>query len=99
MKSKKIALVTGGIRGIGFSICEAFLKKEYKVYVNARSPMEKVKGAFTSLKDLGDAKFIRFDVNDSESLAKAYDSFSEVHLDVLVNNAGILKDNLLCNIE
>jgi 3-oxoacyl-[acyl-carrier protein] reductase len=86
MTTTRTVLITGGNRGIGHAIAEAFLAQGHRVAVTARSG-EGPKGAFTVIAD----------VTDGDSLDRA---IAEVEaklgpIEVLVANAGITKDMLL----
>jgi 3-oxoacyl-[acyl-carrier protein] reductase len=86
MQTPRTVLVTGGNRGIGFSIAEEFVSSGYRVAVTARSGSGP-EGSLT----------VRADVTDSESLDAA---IAQVEaelgpIEVLVANAGITKDTLL----
>ena len=99
--SKKIVLVTGATQGIGFSIAKGFAKAGAQVYLNGRNP-DKVDTALTDLKADGvAAKGSIFDVTSKEQLKKAIgEIISEVgKIDVLVNNAGIIKRAPLEHLE
>ncbi len=81
--SGKVAVVTGGSRGIGLAITEALLQRGMKVAVWSRKA-----------KDLGKANCISLvcDVSDKHSVRQAFEntlSHFGGRLDVLVNNAGI----------
>lgn len=90
----KVALVTGGTRGIGYDICRAFLDAGAKVALCSRdgAAAEKAANEFGEgtrgyACDVGVATQV-------EAFAKAVDKdFGQI--DVLVNNAGFTKDNLL----
>ncbi|MEY4714054.1 MAG: 3-oxoacyl-ACP reductase FabG [Actinomycetota bacterium] len=84
--ANRTVLVTGGNRGIGFSIAEEFVAKGYKVAVTARSGSGP-EGSLT----------VKADVTDGASLDAA---IAEVEqklgpIEILVANAGITKDTLL----
>jgi NAD(P)-dependent dehydrogenase (short-subunit alcohol dehydrogenase family) len=93
----RIVLVTGANKGIGFAIAKGLAEKGCKVILTAR---DEVKGsqATSKLKAKGsDAVFCPLDVTNGKSAAKAA-AFVEKKfgkLDVLVNNAGILLDEVL----
>jgi len=80
------ALVTGGTRGIGRAITEAFLKEGYKVIVLYRGSEDKAK----ELREKG-AITIKCDVGDRNQVRKVREEVEKItpQLDVLVNNAGI----------
>ena len=92
MKSK-IALVTGGNRGIGFAIAQGLLQKGYEVIITSRS-LEKAKEAAKKLQSLGKVIPIKLDVADDNSIEKALAILTQEidRLDVLINNAGIYPD-------
>lgn len=87
----KIAIVTGGAKGIGRACARRFLEQGAKVIiadVNEKAGNKAEK----SLSELGDVRFVHCDVGDRLSvrnlMAATLDSFNS--LDVLVNNAGII---------
>jgi len=86
MAENRVVLVTGGNRGIGYSIAEAFLEAGYPVAVTARSG-EGPAGALT----------VRADVTDGASLDAAFAEVEEKlgPVEILVANAGITRDTLL----
>jgi NAD(P)-dependent dehydrogenase (short-subunit alcohol dehydrogenase family) len=94
MTTKKIALITGANRGIGFETARQLGQQGIKVLIGARSE-EKGLEAESTLKNEGlDAEYINLDVNNSathESAAKFIDA-TYGRLDILVNNAGIFVD-------
>ncbi|HEY0458792.1 MAG TPA: SDR family oxidoreductase [Pyrinomonadaceae bacterium] len=94
MSEKKIALITGANRGIGFETARQLGAQDIKVLLGARNA-EKGKEAESKLKSEGfDVEFILLDVDDAathKSAAKYIeDTFGR--LDILVNNAGIYLD-------
>ena len=96
----KVAVVTGGSRGIGRGIAEAFLAEGASVVINGRSPE---KGAAT-LRDFNApnrARFIAGDVKKRASVEAVVDEALNAfgRLDILVNNAGILRDKSFKNMD
>ncbi len=91
-KQQKIALVTGGNRGIGYSIAQGLLAKGYQVIITARS-LEKAQQAAEKLE--GTVIAIELDVSNDRSIEQAVATINQKvdRLDVLVNNAGIYPDN------
>jgi NAD(P)-dependent dehydrogenase (short-subunit alcohol dehydrogenase family) len=92
MKDMKTALVTGANRGIGYEVARQLGDKGFQVFLGARDS-RKGRDAAEGLKSEGAiSTFISLDVSDINSITAAVQAFSQVagHLDVLVNNAGIL---------
>jgi 3-oxoacyl-[acyl-carrier protein] reductase len=97
----KIALVTGGSRGIGRACCEALAEQGATVivnYVRGEAAATEVKGAIAQKG--GKAEIAGFDVADSAATEKAIDELVKKHgkLDILVANAGIALDGLLLRV-
>lgn len=90
MENKKIALVTGGNKGIGLEIVRGLLRAGCRVYLGAR---EAAKGqqAAADLAPEGEVQFLELDLASQASLAAAAAQLQreEGHLDILLNNAGI----------
>ncbi|MEQ8703086.1 MAG: 3-oxoacyl-[acyl-carrier-protein] reductase [Phaeodactylibacter sp.] len=94
----KVALVTGGSRGIGAAIVRRFAEQGANVAFTYRSSAEQANALAAELEQLGvTAKAYQSDASDyeaAEHLAKeVLEAFGQV--DVLVNNAGITKDTLM----
>jgi NAD(P)-dependent dehydrogenase (short-subunit alcohol dehydrogenase family) len=89
--SRRIALVTGANKGIGFEVVRQLAEKNFHVFVGARN--EKA-GRAAVRKISGRATFLKLDVSDSESIEQATRELARAadNLDVLVNNAGVLLD-------
>lgn len=99
---KKVALITGGSRGIGKAIAEEFAINGYDLiinYVSNNTDLEKLGKDFS---DLGaDTLFIKTDVTNFEScenmVKMGVEKFGRI--DALVNNAGITKDGLIMRMK
>jgi 3-oxoacyl-[acyl-carrier protein] reductase len=94
----KVALVTGGSRGIGRAISVELAKLGAKVVVNYAGNEEAANETLRLVRAAGgDGLTMRFDVGDRAAVDAAFDQLKTVHggLHVLVNNAGISKDGLL----
>jgi NAD(P)-dependent dehydrogenase (short-subunit alcohol dehydrogenase family) len=90
----RLALVTGGNRGIGFEICRSLASRGLAVVLTARDA-SKGKAAAKSLQDAGlDVEFHRLDVTSCRSIHACIAAVAEKRgrIDVLVNNAGIMID-------
>ena len=99
----KTALITGANRGIGFEVARQLAAKGFHVFVGSRNPQKGQKAAEMLKREGGVATFVRLDVSDAQSITDAVHAISEVagHLDVLVNNAGILleEDNAIAQLS
>jgi len=90
----KTALVTGANKGIGREVAQQLARKGFHVFVGARNAKAGRKAVDEIVKDGGNAGFLEIDVSDQDSVIAAEREFSKMadHLDVLVNNAGIVVD-------
>jgi 3-oxoacyl-[acyl-carrier protein] reductase len=94
----KVALVTGGSRGIGRAICVALGRRGAKVIVNyaaRRDAADETAAAVVAAG--GTAAVAGFDVADAAAAAEAVKQVGKDHggLDILVNNAGVAINGLL----
>ncbi|MED3817574.1 SDR family oxidoreductase [Priestia megaterium] len=90
----KVALVTGGNRGIGYELVRQLAMKGFKVILTSRNS-ETGHKAVQKLKDSHlDVSFLTMDINNQTSIGQAAAKVSEQYgkLDVLINNAGIYLD-------
>jgi NAD(P)-dependent dehydrogenase (short-subunit alcohol dehydrogenase family) len=93
-RDKRVALVTGGNRGIGYAIGRSLAQRGITVILGVRDPS---KGASACSRLQGedlDVNFELLDVTDGDSLQTAVKHIQAQfgRLDILVNNAGILID-------
>jgi NAD(P)-dependent dehydrogenase (short-subunit alcohol dehydrogenase family) len=90
----KTALITGANKGIGREVARQLAGKGFHVFVGARNAKAGRKAAEEIAKQGGKATFLKIDVADSDSVRTAKGEFSKIadHLEVLVNNAGIIAD-------
>lgn len=98
MEENKVVCITGGSRGIGKEVAIKYAENGYDVvinYVSDRTDVESIKKEFNE-KGV-QSLIIKADVSKAdeveEFVKKAIEKFGKI--DVLVNNAGITKDNLL----
>jgi acetoacetyl-CoA reductase len=93
----RVAIVTGGTRGIGRAICEALRADGFTVVANYAGNEEKAK-AFT---DETGIKAYKWDVGDHETTQAGCRQVEEEvgPIDVLVNNAGITRDGTLLKMK
>lgn len=98
----KSALVTGASRGIGRSIALQLAEEGYNVAVNYAGSKEKAEAVVEEIKAKGvDSFAIQANVADADEVkAMIKEVVSQFgSLDVLVNNAGITRDNLLMRMK
>lgn len=90
----KTALVTGANKGIGYEVARQLAGKGFHVFIGARNRNAGRKAADEVAKKGGKATFLEIDVADNASVTAAAREFARAadHLDVLVNNAGIIVD-------
>ncbi|XP_069687847.1 15-hydroxyprostaglandin dehydrogenase [NAD(+)]-like [Periplaneta americana] len=93
----KVALVTGGAIGIGFSTCKELLKNGVKVVVVCDVDSQKGEAAVKEMRSQygeGRVVFMKTDVSDAKSLEEAFKKTITTHngLDIVVNNAGIINE-------
>ena len=97
----KTALVTGGSRGIGRAVTLALARMGYHVLINYVSNEAAARETLDTIG--GQGELLRFDVGDPEAVRTALEGWQAAHpeeyIEVLVNNAGIRKDNLMIWME
>ena len=96
----KYALVTGGSRGIGRAVAVKLAQMGYTVLINYMSNDVEAEKTLAMVREAGsDGELLKFDVSNAEVSAAALAGWQQAHegeyIEVLVNNAGIRKDNLL----
>ena len=98
MKNNKTVLITGATGGLGLSIAEKFYKKNFNMILTGtnESKLELLDSKFTI-----NTKIIKCNLAKSEEIIKMFDLISDEFegIDVLINNAGITKDNLFLRMK
>ncbi|MFY8001686.1 MAG: SDR family NAD(P)-dependent oxidoreductase [Candidatus Kapaibacteriota bacterium] len=91
----KTALVTGANKGVGLEIAKELCEKGFHVFLAARNPHLGSEASSYLVRQKYRCTFVPMDVSDSASIREAFRLVSSKiqHLDVLVNNAGILLDH------
>ena len=100
--SGKVALVTGGGRGIGRACCLALAEAGAQVAINYSASEEAAGEVKAEIeKGGGRAETYRADVSAFDDVQAMFESVKEDFgtLDILVNNAGVIKDNLLLRMK
>ena len=98
MEERKVAFITGGSRGIGKEVALKFADNGYNIvinYVSDKTDTQELEKEFT--KRGVEALIIKADVTNTEQIENLVKEVIEKFgkIDVLVNNAGVTKDNLL----
>jgi len=96
----KYALVTGASRGLGKAVAIRLAKDGFAVIINYQSNKEAAEDTLKQVQELGGTgELLPFDVADPQAIEAALEGWQKAHPDdyisVLVNNAGIRKDNLM----
>ena len=97
MAAEKVAFITGGNKGLGLETARQLGKQGIKVVIGARD-LAKGKEAVEKLKADGvNAEAIKFDVLNEADYREAYKYFDQKYgkLDILINNAGISKEDFM----
>ena len=96
----RYALVTGGSRGIGRAICIKLADMGYPVVINYLGNQEAAGATKSAIEQMGGtAQLLRFDISNPQAIEEAIEMWENSHpndyIAVLVNNAGIRRDNLM----
>jgi len=95
--SEKLALVTGGSRGIGAAVAKELARAGYDVVITYAGNEEAANKTVEEIKTFGvEAAAYKFDVSNNEETVNVVSEILEKYgrVDVLVNNAGITRDGL-----
>ncbi|MBI4847859.1 MAG: 3-oxoacyl-ACP reductase FabG [Nitrospirae bacterium] len=98
----KVALVTGGSRGIGRETSILLAKAGAKVIINYNKSAEKAEDVKKAVADSGgEVDIFQADISSPDGVKALFDFMKNKYgrLDILVNNAGVIKDNLLLAME
>ena len=93
--NKRLALITGANKGIGFEICRQLARKGLRVLLTSRDPRKGVKAQKILLQENLDVLFHELDVTVLSSVQALVKYVEREHggVDALVNNAGIMIDS------
>ena len=96
----KYALITGASRGLGTAVALRLAQDGFAVIINYQSNKEAAEDTLKQVQELGGfGELMPFDVSDPKAIEAALEAWQAAHPDdyisVLVNNAGIRRDNLM----
>ncbi len=98
----RVAVVTGGGRGIGRAIAVRLAKEGAKVAVSYRSNEEEAERTANMVREAGgECRIFKGDVASSEDVEALFKGVTEAFggVDILVNNAGVTKDNIMLRMK
>ena len=100
MNKNKVALVTGGAKGIGAAICHSLAKDGYKIAINYNKSEKEAIALKKQLSTITNVEIFKCDVADSTAVKEMFLKISQAlgNVDVLVNNAGIAEQALFTDI-
>lgn len=100
---KRVAVVTGGSRGIGRAVCVALAEQGCRrVVVNCQHGIEAAEETAALCREKGvDAITVQADVSTQEGCDALFKAAAEAfgRVDILVNNAGVTRDNLIMRLS
>lgn len=96
----KYALVTGGSRGIGRAVSLKLAQMGYRIIINYVANTTEAENTLALIREAGsEGEMLKFDVSDREQTQSALEGWMAAHpdeyIEVVVNNAGIRRDNLM----
>lgn len=100
MSNKRVALITGGAKGIGAAICRALAENGYTIAINFNKSADEAKALKSELSALTQVEIFKADVSASADVEKMFSEIEAVlgGVDVLINNAGLAQQALFTDI-
>ena len=100
MNNNKVALVTGGARGIGKAICRTLANDGFKIAVNYNNSENEALALKKELSAITDVEIFKCDVSESGAVKEMFSEISQKmgNVSVLVNNAGVAEQVLFTDI-
>ena len=98
----KIALITGGSRGIGKAIALRLAKEGANIAICANRSIDRAKAVAKKIEELGRQSLaLQTDVSNHEDITVLFETILKTwgKIDILVNNAGITRDGLLLRLK
>ena len=98
--NNKVALVTGGARGIGRAICRSLANDGFKIAMNYNNSENEALALKSELSEITEVEIFRCDVSDADAVRKMFSEVAQKlgSVNVLVNNAGVAEQVLFTDI-
>jgi len=91
-KDSLTVLITGANRGIGLALCKQYIKQDYHVIGVCRDVSDELAALDIEVID-------SIDVSKAEDIKRLNDALNERHIDILINNAGILRSQTFNSLD
>ncbi len=100
MNNNRVALVTGGARGIGRAICRSLAEDGFKIAVNYNNSEKEAIALKNELSAITEVEIFKCDVSDSSQVKEMFSLISKRlgNVNVLINNAGVAEQVLFTDI-
>ena len=97
----KVTIVTGGAQGIGSAVAERFAAEGARIVLTSRDGTKAKEAADALNREGGDARGFSLCIDDRDSVKNLVDGVVEAYgsIDVLINNAGMVRDTLLMRMK